>query len=196
MNKRSLAITAGVVASVTAPLAMADEPYVFDENHTEIRFSWDHLGFSTTSAYFREVSGTLHFDEDNPTASELEMTLPINGLDTGRPEFTEHLLSEDFFEADTYPEGHFRSTAIHSDGDNRYRVEGELTLREITQDVTLDVTINNIGENPISGDRTIGFDAATDVLRSDFDMGMYTPMVGDEVTIEVSSEMIHEADLD
>jgi len=179
-----------------ASTAIAAEEYVFDRDHTEIRFSWDHLGFSTTSAYFRDMTGTLHFDEDDPGASEVDVTIDAHSVDTGRADFTEHLRSDDFFHVEEYPELRFTSTGIRADGDDRYRVDGELTIKGITHDVTLDVTINQIADNPVSGARTIGFDAETEVLRSDFDLDMYVPAVGDEVTIHISSEMPREADLD
>ncbi len=183
----------GLVA--TTP-AIAAERHVFDPDHTEIRFSWDHMGFSTTSAYFRDFDGALLYDEDEPTNSEIDVTIDIAGIDTGRAEFTEHLLSDDFFDVDTYPDARFVSREIHDQGDDRYAVDGELTLHGTTRDVTLDVTINRIGENPISEARTIGFDATTTVSRSAFGMGMYTPMVGDDVTITISAEMPRAADLD
>jgi polyisoprenoid-binding protein YceI len=194
---RRLALLCILATCVTlAPAALAAETYVFDQDHTEVRFSWDHLGFSTTSAYFRDMTGTLRFDEDDPAASEVDVTIDAHSIDTGRAEFTEHLRSDDFFHVEEYPEVHFTSTEIHADGDDQYRVDGELTIRGITRDVTLDVTINRIGDNPVSGARTIGFNAETQVMRSDFDLDMYVPAVGDEVTIHISSEMPREADLD
>lgn len=194
-SRTTISVTA-ITAFLLTPAVIAGEAYVFDDDHTEIRFSWDHLGFSTTSAYFREFSGTLHFDEDDPTASEFDMTIPMEGLDTGRPEFTEELLGADFFDADNHPEANFTTTDIRTAGDDRYTLDGELTLRGTTQEVSLDVTINQIDENPITGARTIGFDAAGEVLRSDFGMDEFVPMVGDEVQIEISAEMMRADDLD
>lgn len=176
--------------------ALAAERHVFDPDHTEIRFSWDHMGFSTTSAYFREVEGTLLFDEDEPAASEIDVAIAIDGIDTGRSDFTEHLLSDDFFDVDNHPEARFVSREIRDQGDDRYAVDGELTLHGNTRDVTLDVTINRVGENPVSEARTIGLDATTTVSRSAFGMDKYTPMVGDDVTIDISAEMPRAADLD
>lgn len=194
---RRLALLCILPAGLTVTsTAIAAEEYAFDRDHTEIRFSWDHLGFSTTSAYFRDMTGALHFDEDDPGASTVDVTIDAHSIDTGRAEFTQHLRSDDFFHVEEYPEARFTSTAIHVDGDDQYRVDGELTIRGITRDVTLEVTINQIADNPISGARTIGFDAQTQVLRSDFDLDMYAPMVGDEVTIHISSEMPRAADLD
>lgn len=193
--RESLTITA-LIAVMAPGTALGAEKYVFDPNHTEIRYSWEHFGFSTTSAYFRDFDGTLMFDQDDITASRVEVTIDTTSISTGRDDFTEHLLSEDFFHVDEYPEARFVSTAIHPAGDDRYTVEGELTIRGITRDVELDVTINRIGESPATGAHTIGFNAETQVRRSEFDLGMYTPAVGDEVTIRISSEMPREADLD
>lgn len=178
-----------------APAAAAEE-YIFDLDHTEIRMSWSHLGFSTTSAYFRTVDGSLHFNESDPAASTIEVVIDTASIDTGRPEFDAHLRSDDFFHVDEFPQGHFRSTEMEPRGDHRYDVHGELTLMGITRPVTLDVTLNRIDVNPVTDVHTIGLDATAEVDRSDFDLGLFTPMVGDRVEITISSEMIRKADLD
>lgn len=193
MTVRRYALIAA--ALLLAQPALAAEKYVFDQQHTEIEFLWDHLGFSTTSANFTEFDGALMFDEADPTASNVKVTIQTDSLDSNIPELDEHLRGEDFFEVEEYPEATFESTAVRATGENRYEVDGELTLHGHTEPVTLDVTINKVAMHPMSEAKTIGFDANTTVSRGTFGLGMYAPAVSDEVEIRISSEMPREADL-
>lgn len=196
MRTRPVVTAAAILILATAQPAVAADEYVFDPNHTEIRFSWDHLGFSTTSAHFREYSGTLMLEEEDIPNSRIEVMIDTTSIDTGRPDFTEHLRSEDFFHVEEYPQARFVSTDIAARGDDRYTVEGELTLHGVTREVALDMAINRIGESPVTEARTVGFNAETTVSRGEFDMGMYTPAVSDAVDIRISAEMSRRADLD
>lgn len=182
-------------ALVISPPALAAEKYVFDKAHTEIEFLWSHLGFSTTSANFTEFDGGLMFDESAPTQSSVDVTIDVDSLDSNIPDLDEHLRGGDFFDVEQFPEATFESTAVRASGEDRYEVDGDLTLHGETRPVMLDVSINKIGMHPMSEARTIGFDATTTVSRSAFGLGMYTPAVGDEVEIRISSEMPRESDL-
>ncbi len=194
----SLLACAGALTLLSQPAA-ADghlEDYVFDKGHTDIEFYWNHFGFSTTSAEFESFSGNLMFDEEDPTNSEVSVTIDMASVDSGFETFNDHLREkEEWFNVAEYPEATFESSEIARKGDQRYAVTGDLTLKGVTREVTLDAKINKIGMHPISEAKTIGFDAETTVKRSNFNLGKYAPNVGDEVTIEISSEMQREADL-
>lgn len=196
MIKRVLMLAIAGLPLLAVQPVLAAEAYVFDNNHTEVEFEWTHFGFSTTSADFRDVSGTLMFDEDNVANSSVEATIGIESLVTGRDSFTAHLLSSDFFNWVEHRTATFESTNVSkASGSNAYEVTGDLTIRGITKKTTLDVTINKVGEHPATGAKSVGFDATTTVSRSAFDMGMYTPAIEDEITIRISSEMQRESDV-
>lgn len=189
-------VLAAAALLVTQPV-LAAEKYVFDKGHTNIHFEWSHFGFSTTSAEFEDFSGTLMLEEDNIPASEISVTIDMSSVDSGYDTFNQHLTEKgEWFNAAEYPEATFESTNIEKLGDNRYEVTGNLMLKGVTREVTLDTTINKIAEHPITGARTVGFDATTTVKRSAFNMGKYAPSVSDEVMIEISSEMQRASDLD
>jgi polyisoprenoid-binding protein YceI len=191
-----LSTTAVFAALAFAQPALAAETYVFDKAHTNIQFSWDHFGFSTTSAGFEEFSGELQFDPEDRANSSIEVTIDLDSVDSGFDTFNEHLTEKpEWFNTDEYPEATFTSTGIEALGEDRLRVTGDLTLKGVTKEITLETTINKIGKHPVSNAKTIGFDATTTVSRSAFDMGQYAPSVGDEVTISISSEMQRESDL-
>lgn len=196
MVRRTLSTTVAFAALALAQPALAAETYVFDKGHTNIQFSWDHFGFSTTSAEFEEFSGELRFDPDDHANSAIDVTIDVDSVDSGFDTFNEHLTEKpEWFNTDEYPEATFTSTGIEALGDDRMRVTGDLTLKGVTKEVTLETTINKIGQHPVTNAKTIGFDATTTVSRSAFDMGKYAPNVGDEVTISISSEMQRESDL-
>jgi len=196
MVRRMLSTTAVFAALAFAQPALAAETYVFDKAHTNIQFSWDHFGFSTTSAEFEEFSGKLQFDPEDRANSSIEVTIDLDSVDSGFDTFNGHLTEKsEWFNTDEYPEATFTSTDIEALGEDRLRVTGDLTLKGVTKEVTLETTINKIGEHPVTNAKTIGFDATTTVSRSAFDMGNYAPSVGDEVTISISSEMQRESDL-
>ncbi|WP_067563213.1 YceI family protein [Halofilum ochraceum] len=196
MVRRMLGTTVAFAALAIAQPALAAETYVFDKAHTNIQFSWDHFGFSTTSAEFEEFSGELQFDPEDHANSSVEVTIDLDSVDSGFDTFNGHLTEKpEWFNTDEYPEATFTSTGIEPVGDNRLHVTGDLTLKGVTKEVTLDTTINKIGQHPVTNAKTIGFDATTTVSRSAFNMGKYAPSVSDEVTISISSEMQRESDL-
>lgn len=196
MVRRMLSTTVAFAALALAQPALAAETYVFDKAHTNIQFSWDHFGFSTTSAEFEEFSGELQFDPEDHANSSVEVTIDLDSVDSGFDTFNGHLREKpEWFNTEQYPEATFTSTGIEAVGDNRLHVTGDLTLKGVTKEVTLDTTINKIGQHPVTNAKTIGFDATTTVSRSAFNMGKYAPSVSDEVTISISSEMQRESDL-
>lgn len=196
MIRRMLSTTVALAALALSQPVLAAETYVFDKAHTNIQFSWDHFGFSTTSAEFEEFSGELRLDTENRTNSSVDVTIDLDSVDSGYDTFNRHLTEKpEWFDTEQYPEATFTSTEIESAGDNRLRVTGDLTLKGVTKEITLETTINKIGQHPVTEAKTIGFDATTTVSRSAFDMGKYAPSVGDEVTISISSEMQRESDL-
>jgi len=184
---KQLTLAAALSAASFATLA---EPvtYTMDPNHTDVIASWSHFGFSNPIAHFGQVDGTITYDPDNVGASSVQVTIPLAGLDSHVEAFDEHLRSDDFFDAANHPEITFSSTGVEAVGEDRLKVAGELTLRGITKPVVLDVTINRVGTQPMSGQPAAGFDATTTIKRSDFDMGMYAPNVSDEVEIRITTE--------
>lgn len=162
--------------------------YEIDPNHTLVLASWSHFGFSHPTANFGQAEGSIVYDADDVSASSVEVTLPLAGLNSFVPDFDEHLRSDDFFDAAKYPNVTFKSTKVESAGEDRLKVTGDLTIKDITRPVVLDVTLNKAAPQPQSGREAIGFDATATIKRSDFGVGMYVPNVGDEVTLRITTE--------
>ncbi|HRN62214.1 MAG TPA: YceI family protein [Luteimonas sp.] len=183
-----MALAACATAAVAAPVA-----YRIDPAHTEVIAQWSHLGFSNPTAHFGQVEGAIVYDADDVPASSVEVTIPLSGLNAHVARFDEHLRSADFFEAATFPVASFRSTSVEAAGDRRLKVAGELTIKGIIRPVVLDVVLNKAGPHPRNSRPTIGFDATTTVLRSEFGLGRGTPAVSDEVKIRITTEAQAEA---
>lgn len=164
--------------------------YEIDPNHTQVLASWSHFGFSNPVAHFGEADGTIVYDADNVSASSVQVTLPLSGLQAFVPAFNEHLRSADFFDAAKYPEVTFRSTQVETAAEGALKVSGDLTIKGITRTVVLDVTLNQAAEQPMAKRQAIGFDATTTVRRTDFGLGLYAPGVSDEVTLRITAEAI------
>ena len=181
-------MTAGIALAATAALA-EPQTYQFDTSHSQIMFSYDHLGFSTTMGMFGDITGTIVFDAEDPAASSVEASFPVASLMTGYADRDEHFLSADFFGSEAAaPEVTFTSTSIEVTGENTALISGDLTLNGVTREVVLDTVLNGQGDHPMMNRPWIGFDATATVLRSDFNLGMFAPAVSDEVEIRISVE--------
>lgn len=179
---------AAALALATASAFAAPVTYKLDPNHTVVLASWSHFGFSHPSVNFGQVDGSLTYDDKNVAASSVQVTLPLAGLNGFVPDFTEHLLSGDFFEADKYPSATFKSTKVEAAGAGKLKVTGNLTIKDQTKPVVLNVTLNKAAEHPMGKRPAIGFDAVSTIKRSDFGVGKFAPNVSDEVELRITTE--------
>jgi len=186
MHKRLL--LAFLLVSASFGAAAQSVRYEIDPDHTMVLASWSHLGYSHPSANFGGARGAIEYDPQAPEASSVEVTLPLAGLDTFVPALDEHLRGADFFDAAKFPEATFRSTAVRATGEGRLAVTGDLTVRGVTKPVVLDVVLNKAAPHPMGKTPSIGFDATATVKRTDFGMSMGVPMVGDEVSLRITTE--------
>jgi polyisoprenoid-binding protein YceI len=178
---------AGLLGAAVAVQA-APVTYKLDPSHTMVLFSWNHFGYSNPTADFGLGEGTLVFDEQHPANSSVEVTLPLDRLDTHVPALDEHLKKPDFLDADQYPVVTFKSTEVQPLGGNKFKVTGNLTVHGVTRPVVLDATLNKVGPHPMTKAPSIGFDATASIKRSDFGVGAYVPNISDELSIRITTE--------
>ncbi|MES1153666.1 MAG: YceI family protein [Rhodanobacter sp.] len=178
---------AGLLGAAVAVQA-APVTYKLDPSHTMVLFSWNHFGYSNPTADFGLGEGTLVFDEQHPANSSVEVTLPLDRLDTHVPALDEHLKKPDFLNADQYPVVTFKSTEVQPLGGNKFKVTGNLTVHGVTRPVVLDATLNKVGPHPMTKAPSIGFDATASIKRSDFGVGAYVPNISDELSIRITTE--------
>ncbi|MEP5760330.1 MAG: YceI family protein [Litoreibacter sp.] len=180
--------------SLTAALAMAAsasfaaDKYTLDSSHSQVLFNYDHIGFSTTYGMFSGIDGEILFDEANPSASSVNVSIPVKSMFTGWEKREGHFLSADFFNVEESALVTFKSTSIEVTGENTANITGDLTMAGVTKAVVLDATLNKTGIHPQANKPWLGFDATTSVLRTDFGLGKFAPNVSDEVKIAISVE--------
>jgi len=185
---RSRLLVSLVLALAAAPAFAAPVSYKIDPTHTDVIATWNHFGYSNPSAHFGKAEGTIVYDADNVAASSVEVTLPLSGLNSFTAAFDDHLRNSDFFDAEKFPSARFKSTRVESAGAGKLKVTGDLTIKDITRPVVLDVTLNGSSEHPMKKVPAIGFDATTTLSRTEFGVGKYAPAVGDEVQIRITTE--------
>ena len=177
-----------IVALVAAPAFADPQTYALDPSHSQVIFSYDHLGFSTTHGMFSGFEGEILFDAEDPAASSVSVSMPVTSMFTGWEQREAHFMSADFFDAADDEMVTFESTSIEVTGDNTALITGDLTMNGVTQEVVLDTVMNQSGTHPMEQKPWIGFNATTSVLRSDFGVGAFAPAVSDDVEIMISLE--------
>lgn len=183
---KPLFLAAGLAAFATA--ATAADKYMLDASHSQIVFSYNHLGFSTTFGMFSGFEGEIMFDQENPAASSVSVSMPVMSMFTGWEQRDAHFMSGDFFGAKDGDLVTFTSTAIEVTGEGTALITGDLSMNGVTKSVVLDAKLNAVGTHPRAQKDWAGFDATTTLLRSDFNVGRAAPFVSDEVEVMISIE--------
>ncbi len=168
--------------------AAATQHYAMDPGHTSVVVSWTHFGFSHPTADLSNVTGNIAFDAENLAQSKVDVSIPVTSIDTHVAALTSEFKGADYFDVAKYPAATFHSTKVTATGDNKYDVEGNLTLKGITKPVVLHAVLNKQGEHTMMKKQAIGFDATTTIKRSDFKVDKYVPAVSDDVQITISTE--------
>lgn len=181
------ALATGLILGASFAQAAA-EKYTLDASHSQIVFDYNHIGFSTTFGMFSGFEGEIMFDQDDPSASSVTVSMPVASMFTGWEKRDGHFMSGDFFGASGEDMISFQSTSINVTGDATADITGDLTMNGVTQSVVLDATLNKAAKHPMRGADWAGFDATTVLKRSDFGLGAFAPAVSDEVNVRISIE--------
>jgi polyisoprenoid-binding protein YceI len=187
MFLRPLSLTL-LAALVAAPAVAAPLDYVVDPRHSQVEFTYTHLGFSNITGRFNQVAGEIRYDPDNVAASTVRASVQMDSVDTGVDKLDEHLESDDFFDTAKFPTAEFVSTAIEAAAPGKLTMSGDLTLHGVTRPVSFEVTLNKAGEHPMKKVAALGFDAHATVKRSDFGITNYLAAASDEIRIEITVE--------
>jgi polyisoprenoid-binding protein YceI len=165
-------------------------PFRIDPAHTDIAFSAKHMMVTTVRGKFDGVDGELHIDEANPTRSSAEIRVQAASLSTGFEARDQHLRSADFLDVEHHPVIVFRSTGIEQVTQDRFRITGDLTIRETTRPVTLDAEL--LGFYPgLDGSRRVGLSIRTTINRKDWGLNWNVALesggwlVGEDIKLEI-----------
>jgi len=177
----------------TAPLTQTT--WEIDSAHTDVGFSVKHLMISTVRGRFSDVRGTIRIDDDDLATASVQVEIGAAGIDTRQQQRDDHLRSADFFDVEKFPTIEFESRRIERIENDRYRVVGDLTIRDVTREVVLDATQEGRGRDPWGGER-LGFSAKTTIDRRDFGLTWNQALetggfvVGNEIKITLDVEAV------
>ena len=178
----------------TAPPTGAKTQWKLDPTHTAVEFSAKHLMITTVKGRITDIEGSIYTDERDPKNSSVEVTLKATSLDTRTDQRDQHLRSADFLNVEKYPEIKFRSTKIEGDR-QEFKLTGDLTIRDVTRPITLDVTFEGRTKDPWGGER-VGFSASGKIDRRDFGLTWNQLLetggvtVGNEIKIGLEVEAV------
>ena len=166
-----------------------------DNAHSLVEFSVRHMMISTVRGRFERFSGTVEFNENDPTASSVDVQIEAASINTNESQRDNHLRSADFFDAEKFPYLSFKSTRVEKIDENNGRIYGDLTIRDISHPVVLETEYNGQAKSPW-GSTSAGFTANTKINRKDWNLGWNQALetggmlVGDEIKIHIELEIV------
>jgi len=180
MKKTLLA--AGLAFTMAVPFGASAADYVIDSKgaHASVNFKVSHLGYSFIKGRFNNFEGTFSFDENDVTASKVNVVVDTTSLDSNHAERDKHIRSSDFIDASEYSTATFKSTKIVDKGNGKFDVIGDMTLHGETQPVTIDAEFIGAGKDPWGGQRA-GFMGTTRLELADFNI----PVMGDSSYVDL-----------
>jgi polyisoprenoid-binding protein YceI len=164
--------------------------YTLDTAHSRLGFLARHAMVSKVRGLFKEFDGQLHIDAQDPTKSSAEVTIQVASIDSQQPDRDTHLRSADFFDVENYPTITFKSTKAEVVDTDTYRLSGDLTIRDATHPVTIDLEFSGAINDPFGLFR-IGFEGSVVVNRRDWGLGWNMALdtggllVSEKITIEL-----------
>ncbi|MFE7625134.1 YceI family protein [Streptomyces castrisilvae] len=159
--------TATTTVDVDPALAALTGEYTIDPAHSSIGFTVRHAMVTNVRGSFGEHEGSLKLDGTDPAGSAASIDVKIASVDTGIADRDAHLVSGDFFDAEKFPLMTFRSTSAEQLGGDKYRVTGDLTIKDVSRPLSIDLEFNGSATD-VYGNERVGFEGSTEILRSDW----------------------------
>lgn len=168
-----------------------------DPYHTQVEFSAKHLGMMTVRGHFVDISTTADINPDKPETSSVEVTIRTASVRTNHEARDNDLRSSNFLEADKFPTIRFKSTSVETAGADHFTVHGDLTIKDNTRPVALDVVRYGEFNDPAMMGHRIGYSASTRINRKDFGLNFNMMLdgrwvVSDEIQILIEGELVEQ----
>jgi polyisoprenoid-binding protein YceI len=173
--------------------------WIIDPSHAEISFSVRHMMITNVRGRFEKFNGMVDFNQQDPAASKVEVTIEANSLNTRDAQRDAHLRSPDFLDADQFPALTFSSTRIEILDESHGRIHGDLAIRGVSRPVVLDTILNGVAKSPW-GQTSAGFSASTEINRKDWGLTWNVALetggllVGEKIAINIELELIQQVD--
>lgn len=188
-----LIFMAGTAVAGIADNNQRSDVWEIDRSHSAINFSINHF-FTPVDGAFDDYNAEVLFDPNDLEGSSISVTIPIESINTRNDRRDNHLMSEDFFNAEQWPNLTFESNTIEQTGDNQFVAKGQLTIRDVSRDFELPFELLGVMDHPMQeGKKVAGIVADAELMRTDFGVGVgdwaATAVVGDKVDIEINLEL-------
>jgi polyisoprenoid-binding protein YceI len=167
-----------------------------DKAHTQVSFSIRHLGVSFIRGDMKVADASLNIDEANPEQSSIVASIDVSSLSTGEPGRDGHLKTGDFFDTENYPHITFVSKKVSSGQGGKLTVVGDLTIKDVTREISLTGEHAGPADDPISGKRKMGFGLEGEIKRSDWGINWNVPMsqggfmLSDNLRLAISAQAV------
>lgn len=168
-----------------------------DTSHSEIHFKVKHMMVSTVTGAFREFEGSMEMDGEHLTGADIQFSASIDSIDTNNEQRDVHLKSDDFFNAAKFPIMKFKSTDMIKISEGKYKLSGELTIRDIAKQISLDVEYFGTAVDPY-GQTKSGFEINGKISRKEFNLKWNAMteaggvVVSDEVRLALNVQMVQQ----
>jgi polyisoprenoid-binding protein YceI len=187
-----------IVFAILAVLAAtgfvsAQSEWKLDKAHSSVTFSVRHMVISEVTGSFKDFTVVLKSAKDDFSDAEVQSTIKVGSISTDNANRDNHLKSDDFFNAEKFPEINFKSTSFEKLGDNKYKITGDLTMRDVTKNVTFDAVLN--GTMKTQRGMLAAWKAVATINRFDYNLKWSKTletgglMVGQDVTITLNLEL-------
>lgn len=168
-----------------------------DPAHSKVQFTVSHMVISEVTGYFKKFDAKVTGTNNDLSDANIDFTIDVNSIDTDNPTRDNHLKSDDFFNAGKFPQIEFKGSSLTKVGDNKYKLKGNFTMRDITKPVELDVVYGGTVKDP-SGKTRSGFKISGSLNRLDYNLKWNKlletggAVVGREVNILCNMEFVKE----
>lgn len=172
--------------------------WMIDPSHTRVQFSARHMMIATVRGEFKEFGGTVEFDETKPEATKVAVEIKTGSVDSKDAKRDGHLVSPDFFDTAKFPVMSFKSKRVENVKGERAKLIGDLTIKDVTHEVALDVEFHGLAKAPW-GTTNAGFEAKGKLNRKDFGLVWNVALetggvlVGEDVNITIDAEIVKQA---
>ncbi len=189
---KRLTVVFFAIFAVTA-FVTAQSEWKFDKVHSSVTFSVRHMIISNVSGNFKDFSVVLKSEKEDFSDATVKGTIQVASISTDNDNRDKHLKSDDFFNAEKFPEIKFKSTKFEKLGDNKYKITGDLTMRDVTKEVTFDAVLN--GTLKTDKGWLSAWKATTTINRFDYNLKWSKTVetggliVGQDVTITLNLEL-------
>ena len=181
-----------ILSLAMSTMAFAQTNWKLDNSHSNVKFAVEHLAVSETEGNFKSFDGTLVSKNADFTDADITFSVDVKSIDTDNEMRDKHLQGDDFFNAEKYPQMKFKSSSFKKASGNKYILEGDLTIRDVTKKVKFDVVYRGTQKDPY-GNTKAGFKATGSIKRMEYGlkwnvMTEAISVVADDVNIVVNLE--------